>query len=407
MTNYNVYDFRNENGGIVKAWTNHVSIEDQALEQVKNISKLPFLYSHVSVMPDVHAGIGCTVGSVIATKRAIVPSFVGVDIGCGMIAYMTTLKAKDLPDNLKPLRLEIEKAVPHGRTQGRDKGSWENPPDDVLREWKHLEEDGFKELCEKYTHLTKANHVKHLCSLGTGNHFIEICLDLEQNVWVMLHSGSRGIGGAIGRTFIELAKKEMEKWFIHLPDKDLAYFPHGSEYFDDYWKAMMWAQEYAKTNRKLMMQTVLKTLANHDGIPAFSVGKIAVNCHHNFCAKENHFGENVFVTRKGAVRARKDDYCIIPGSMGARSFICKGLGNPDSFMSCSHGAGRVMSRNKAKQIISLDDHIKATEGVECRKDEDVVDESPAAYKNIEDVMKSQSDLVEIVYELKQILCVKG
>lgn len=328
---------------------------------------------------------------------------------CGMAAMRTSLISKDLPENLKPLRGKIEHAVPHGRTKGggkNDRGSWSSPPNLILTEWRKLEKD-FKQIYEKYPHLEKQNHVMHLGTLGTGNHFIEICLDEEDRVWVMLHSGSRGIGNAIGRLFIEKAKKEMERWHIHLPDQDLSYLPEGSEYFDDYWNALKWAQNFARVNRDIMMKRVLEVMRTYKDLPGFTIEKKAINCHHNYVDKEHHFGNNVYITRKGAIRAREGDLGIIPGSMGAKSFIVKGLGNRDSFHSCSHGAGRKMSRTKAKKIISLDDHIKATEGVECRKDESVIDESPAAYKSIDDVMTAQTDLVEIQHTLKQILCVKG
>ncbi len=360
-------------------------------------------------MPDVHAGKGATIGSVIPTQKAIIPAAVGVDIGCGMIAQKTSLKAKDLPESLKELRTKIEKAVPHGmnRTRGgRDSGSWGHVPDDVALNWKSLE-DGFKKICSKHKVVKDTNNIVHLGTLGTGNHFIEVCLDTEDSVWVMLHSGSRGVGNRIGRHFIELAKKEMEKWMIHLPHADLSYLPEGSEYFKDYVEAVHWAQEFARINRQVMMKRTLKALTETDGIPPFTLEEAAVNCHHNYVSIENHFGENVYLTRKGAVRAGKGDLGIIPGSMGARSFIVRGLGNEDSFCSCSHGAGRIMSRMEAKRRFTVKDHEYATQGVECRKDPQVIDETPKAYKPIEKVMEAQSDLVEIVHTLKQIVCVKG
>ena len=254
--------------------------------------------------------------------------------------------------------------------------------------------------------LAKTNNRKHLGTLGTGNHFVEICLDEHNHVWVMLHSGSRGVGNAIGRHFIALAKQEMERHFIHLPNKDLAYLVEGSRYFEDYYFAVGWAQRFALKNRELMMQAAITALASVIQKP-FDAKLLAVNCHHNYIDKETHFGEEVLVTRKGAVRARLGEYGIIPGSMGAKSFIVKGLGNQHSFCSCSHGAGRVMSRTEAKNRFSVDDHIAQTQGVECRKDAGVIDEIPSAYKNIDDVMTAQSDLVEVVYTLKQVACVKG
>lgn len=406
-TTYEVLDGTQQGAGIVKMWTRHVPVEEEAKRQLLNVSTLPFIHRHVAAMPDVHWGFGATVGSVIPTKKAIVPAAVGVDIGCGMCAVRTTLTASDLPDDLRPLYEDIVKAVPHGRAKkGRDHGAWADPPDAVATAWKKLEGD-FKMLVDKYPHLERTNNVVHLGTLGTGNHFIEICLDEEQRVWVMLHSGSRGVGNAIGRTFIEKAQEEMCKGNVRLADDDLAYLEEGTELFADYWAALNWAQVFARTNRDLMLARVLNTLHRSDVLPYFETTEEAINCHHNYSTIEHHFGEDVYVTRKGAIRAGRGDLGIIPGSMGARSFIVRGKGNPEAFESCSHGAGRKMSRGKAKKTISLDDHCRATEGVVCRKDEDVIDESPAAYKSIEDVMKSQEDLVEVVHTLKQIICVKG
>lgn len=369
---------------------------------------MPFVFSHVAAMPDVHTGIGATVGSVVATRGAIIPAAVGVDIGCGMCAAQTTLMASDLPDHLDGVRSAIERAVPHGRSVGRgvrDPGSWGEPPAAVVAAWATLAER-FKRLAEKYPALEKANHVTHLGTLGTGNHFIEVCLDEADRVWVMLHSGSRGVGNAIGTLFIELAKKDMRRWFINLPDEDLAYFPEGTEHFDDYVEAVGWAQEYAALNRQVMMRHVMAALGRAIPKP-FGAEVQAINCHHNYVQRESHFGKNVLVTRKGAVRAAAGVMGIIPGSMGAKSFIVRGRGNPQSFDSCSHGAGRVMSRTEAKRRFTVEDHVKATEGVECRKDAAVVDETPMAYKPIDAVMAAQADLVEIVHTLKQVVCVKG
>jgi tRNA-splicing ligase RtcB len=359
-------------------------------------------------MPDVHVGIGATVGSVIPTKGAVIPAAVGVDIGCGMMAARTSLMAHDLPDNLEGVRRAIELAVPHGRSVGRggrDKGSWSNPPASIIAAWSHLVER-FDLICAKYPRFKNTNHLMHLGTLGTGNHFIELCLDEEARVWVMLHSGSRGVGNAIGTYFIELAKQDMRKWHINLPDEDLAYFPEGTDHFNDYVEAVGWAQDFAALNRRMMMTNVIAALRAEITKP-FEAELEAVNCHHNYVTRENHFGENVLVTRKGAVRAAKGVLGIIPGSMGAKSFIVRGLGNEESFHSCSHGAGRVMSRNEAKRRVSLDEHIRDTEGVECRKDAGVIDETPKAYKPIEAVMAAQADLVEIVHTLKQVVCVKG
>jgi tRNA-splicing ligase RtcB len=398
-------------GGLIKAWTKGVPVEAGAQKQLENIASLPFVYRHVAVMPDVHLGMGATIGSVIPTQGAVIPAAVGVDIGCGMMAVQTTLMAKDLPDNLKGIRTWIETKIPHGRTNdGRsgDRGAWHDLPVAQAEAWKLLS-PGFEKILVKHPKVGRKhpNHANHLGTLGTGNHFIEICLDENDCVWVMLHSGSRGIGNRIGTYFIELAKEDMRKYFINLPDKDLAYLVQGTDHFAEYVFAVQWAQDFARTNRELMMEAVLGALVQSGDVPPFTANLMAVNCHHNYISRESHFGENVIITRKGAVRARENELGIIPGSMGARSYIVKGLGNKDSFHSCSHGAGRVMSRTQAKRQFSVEDHIKATEGVECRKDADVVDETPMAYKCIDAVMEAQKDLVEIIHTLKQIICVKG
>ena len=397
-------------GGVpVKSWTRGVPVEDGAREQLSNLAKLPFVHKWVAAMPDVHVGVGATVGSVVPTDGAIIPAAVGVDIGCGMIAARTSLTASDLPDNLFGLRSAIEKAVPHGRSVnhgGRDKGAWQDPPKAVGAVWKGLAER-FDRIVAKHPAIEKSNTAVHLGTLGTGNHFIELCIDERQHVWVMLHSGSRGVGNKIGSHFIALAKQEMERWMIHLPVQNLAYLPEGTQYFPDYVEAVEWAQDYARHNRELMMQATLKALGEARGIPPFVLGQMAVNCHHNYVAREHHYGKDVLVTRKGAVRAQSGDLGIIPGSMGTRSYIVRGKGNPESFNSCSHGAGRAMSRTEAKKRFSLADHAKATEGIECRKDEDVIDETPQAYKPIDAVMEAQKDLVEVVHTLRQVVCVKG
>jgi tRNA-splicing ligase RtcB len=406
MDNRN-YDVINMPGAApIKLWTRGVPLEDEAREQLINIARLPFIHGWVAVMPDVHLGKGATVGSVVPTVGAIVPAAVGVDIGCGMIAARTTLTASDLPDQLHGIRGAIERAVPHGRTPGaRDKGAWANPPPAALEGWGQLQED-FKRIVEKHPKLARTNQLNHLGTLGTGNHFVEICLDEEQRVWFMLHSGSRGVGNAIGSHFIELAKQDMRRWMINLPDQDLAYLPEGSEHFADYVFAVEWAQRFARTNRAIMMRHVVEAV--RQAIPKpFEAQAEAVNCHHNYVSREHHFGKNVLVTRKGAVSARRGELGIIPGSMGAKSFIVRGLGNEHSFHSCSHGAGRVMSRTAARKLITLEQHREATAHVECRKDAEVIDESPAAYKSIEAVMAAQRDLVEIVHTLRQVVCVKG
>ncbi|MFT3975725.1 MAG: RtcB family protein [Sphingomonas bacterium] len=404
-----LYDYQHVEGGVpIKMWTRGVSVEDGARGQLMRAAQMPFVFRHVAAMPDVHVGIGATVGSVIPTKGAVIPAAVGVDIGCGMMAARTSLVASDLPDNLEAIRSAIEQAVPHGRSVGRgqrDHGSWGSPPPAIVEAWATLAQR-FERLCEKHPRLKNTNNLVHLGTLGTGNHFIELCLDEEQRVWVMLHSGSRGVGNAIGTFFIELAKQDMRKWYINLPDEDLAYFPEGTDHFDDYVEAVGWAQDFAALNRRMMMANVIRALRSQIAKP-FDAEMEAVNCHHNYVQRENHFGQNVLVTRKGAVRAAKGVMGIIPGSMGAKSFIVRGLGNPESFDSCSHGAGRVMSRTAAKKLVTLDEHIADTAGVECRKDEGVIDETPKAYKPIEAVMAAQTDLVEIVHTLKQVVCVKG
>lgn len=397
----------------VKMWTRGVPVDDKAKAQLTRTASMPFIHSHVAVMPDVHVGLGATIGSVIPTKGAIIPAAVGVDIGCGMMAAKTSLTANDLPDNLFGIRTAIEKAVPHGMTpsrsrrrgSSRDKGSWHEAPESSQAKWADLEAR-FDRICEKMPALKNTNNLNHMGTLGTGNHFVEMCLDENDTVWIMLHSGSRGVGNAIGRRYIELARKDMEKWMINLPDKDLAYFPEGTDHFNDYVFAVEWAQDFARANREVMMMNTIDAVKAELGRD-FDAELEAVNCHHNYVSREHHFGENIFVTRKGAVRARVGDMGIIPGSMGARSYIVRGLGNADSFCSCSHGAGRVMSRTEAKKRVSLEEHIAATHDVECRKDAGVIDETPSAYKDIDAVMKAQDDLVEIVYTLKQVVCVKG
>lgn len=406
------YEVMHEHEGVpIKSWTKGVPFEDEARQQLKNIASLPFVHKWLAVMPDVHVGKGATIGSVISTIGAVIPAAVGVDIGCGMMAVKTSLKAEQLPDSLRGIRTAIERAIPHGRSTGhgrassRDKGAWNDLPNDVVAAWEGLA-PGFERLTEQHRLLKNTNNVHHLGTLGTGNHFIEVCLDEQDSVWIMLHSGSRGVGNRIGSHFIELAQKDMARWFVQLPDRDLAYLPEGSEHFRQYIEAVEWAQNYARINREVMMARAIGVLCNELKV-MFETHFEAVNCHHNYVSREHHYGENVLITRKGAVRARKGELGIIPGSMGARSFIVRGLGNDESFHSCSHGAGRVMSRTQAKKLVSLDEHAVATAGVECRRDASVIDETPAAYKPIDQVMEAQKDLVEIVHTLRQVICVKG
>ena len=406
----NYLEIPSSKGAPIKAWVKGVPLEDQARQQLLNVAQLPFIFKWVAAMPDVHWGIGATVGSVIPTKGAIIPAAVGVDIGCGMMAVETDLNARDLPDHLHAIRTAIEEAVPHGRTHhgGKgDQGAWQILPERNLEVWGADLKPRYDAILEKHPKLDRGNHANHLGTLGTGNHFIEVCLDESEMVWFLLHSGSRGVGNRMGSYFIELAKKDLEKSIKNLPDRDLAYFPEGSEHFFDYVEAVEWAQDFARANRDLMMQQIVQAVRDSGEVRAFTAHLEAINCHHNYVARERHFGQNILVTRKGAVRAQLGDLGIIPGSMGARTYIVRGKGNPESFMSCSHGAGRAMSRGEARRRFTVEDHKRMTEGVECRKDAEVIDETPAAYKSIDAVMAAQSDLVEVAHTLRQVVCVKG
>ena len=389
----------------IKGWVRGVPLEDQAHEQLRNIAAIPFVGPWVAVMPDVHLGKGATVGSVIPTRGAVIPAAVGVDIGCGMAAVRTTLRASDLSDDLGPLRNSIERSVPVGNGRGGE--HWKLPDSIETRVAQSGLVERLDAIKQKHRKIRTDKLDRQIGTLGGGNHFIELCLDESDAVWVMLHSGSRGTGNLIGTYFIERAREELGKRVLgfHLPDKDLAFFLEGEPLFDDYVEAVSWAQDYARENREAMMARVLHEMRHR--LPKFQLEKMAVNCHHNYVQKETHGDVDLLVTRKGAVSARAGELGIIPGSMGAKSFIVRGLGNADSFHSCSHGAGRVMSRTKARQQITLAQHREATAHVECRKDAGVIDESPAAYKDIDAVMAAQSDLVEIVHTLRQVLCVKG
>ncbi|QSX74648.1 RtcB family protein [Lysobacter arenosi] len=389
----------------IKGWVRGVPVEDQARQQLRNIATLPFVGPWVAVMPDVHLGIGATVGSVVPTRGAIIPAAVGVDIGCGMAAVRTTLRADDLPDDLAQLRSSIERGVPVGNGPG---GEHRRLPDSI--ESQLVQSQLMARLArirERHPKIRPDKVERQTGTLGGGNHFIEICLDESDRVWVMLHSGSRGTGNMVGTYFIELARRQLEKRVLgfHLPDRDLAFFLEGEPLFDDYVEAVSWAQDYARANREAMMARVLHEMRHR--LPKFQLDAQAVNCHHNYVQREQHYGESLLVTRKGAVSAREGELGIIPGSMGARSFIVRGKGNADSFHSCSHGAGRVMSRTAARAQITLKQHREATAHVECRKDAGVIDESPAAYKDIEAVMAAQGALVEVVHTLRQVVCVKG
>ena len=392
--------YAGEHAAPVKMWTRGVPIEAQAAGQLLNTARMPFIFKHLAVMPDVHFGVGSTVGSVIPTKGAIIPAAVGVDIGCGMAAVMTNVTASRLPDSLKDIRSGIESVIPVGQA------SHKQPPRRAEAAWYQRHKLGYEAIEAKHPKIAeKKSAALQIGTLGGGNHFVEICLDEADRVWVMLHSGSRGIGNRIGQYFIAKAKEEVEAAGLKLADRDLAWFGEGTESFNDYVTAVGWAQDYARSNRDVMMGAVLAVL--QETWPDLDTSDVAVNCHHNYVEREEHFGERVWLTRKGAVRARKGELGIIPGSMGAKSFIVRGLGNPESFESCSHGAGRAMSRTAAKERFTLDDHIAATAHVECRKDPGVIDETPMAYKDIDAVMAAQSDLVEVVHTLRQIVCVKG
>lgn len=385
----------------VKIWTD--DFDEKSRRQLVNIASLPFIHHHVAAMPDVHLGIGATIGSVIATHKAIIPASVGVDIGCGMVACRLSITANDLDEkSLRNVFNQISRDVPVGRRQHQD--------DRVLTKAAKPFEAQLDAMTTKHPRLLKSfgkfsNWIAQMGTLGGGNHFIEVCLDESDQVWIMLHSGSRGIGNGIADYFIQLAKKDMEQWSIHLPDENLAYFPEGTENFDDYVKAVTWAQGYAHQNRECMVDLVLKALKRH--LPSFEVTSEVVNCHHNYVSLEYHYGANVWVTRKGAIRAQEGDLGIIPGSMGARSYIVRGKGNPESFNSSAHGAGRRMSRTAAEKQFTEADMAKQTEGVICRKDKRVIDEIPGAYKDIDQVMENQKDLTEVIHTLKQVVCVKG
>ncbi len=401
------YEMLHAEGGTtpIKGWVRGVQLEDQARQQLRNLTALPFVGPWVAVMPDVHLGIGATVGSVVPTRGAIIPAAVGVDIGCGMAAVRTTLRASDLPDSLSRLRASIERSVPVGNGPG---GNHRKLPDSietlVAKSGLVPRLDAIK---ARHRRIRTDKLEQQIGTLGGGNHFIEICLDESDAVWVMLHSGSRGTGNLIGSYFIEQAREQLGHRVLgfHVPDKDLAFFMEGERLFDDYVEAVSWAQDYASSNREAMMQRVLHDM--HHLLPKFTLEKMAVNCHHNYVQRETHHGESLLVTRKGAVSARAGELGIIPGSMGTRSYIVRGKGNTDSFHSCSHGAGRVMSRTQARREITLAQHREATAHVECRKDAAVIDESPAAYKSIDAVMAAQTDLVEVVHTLRQVVCVKG
>jgi tRNA-splicing ligase RtcB (3'-phosphate/5'-hydroxy nucleic acid ligase) len=380
----------------VLSWANHDLSHDE-LRMARNVASLPFVFKHVALMPDVHLGKGALVGSVVATKAAIIPAAIGVDIGCGMCAIQLPFRAEQLDGKLKKIRQDIEAAIPVGFNENKE-------ADRQVLNWQGWQQ--FQQLHEGVSHL-ESKALKQMGSLGGGNHFIEVCVDAEDRLWLMLHSGSRGIGNMLAQRHIQTGQNLARMAGETLPDKDLAYFVEGTAEFAAYWRDLQWAQAYAKFNRDVMMTRFKGIVERHIAGGKPTKPLLSVNCHHNYAEKEVHYGESVYVTRKGAVRAQENDYGIIPGSMGAKSFIVKGKGCAASYCSCSHGAGRLMSRNQAKLTYTLDDLVQQTAGIECRKDEGIIDEIPAAYKPIEQVMANQSDLVEVVATLKQVVCVKG
>jgi len=409
-SNYQVFQSSGQNP--IKAWVNGVTFEDEALQQLVQVANLPFIFKHVAAMPDVHAGMGATIGSVIATKGAVIPAAVGVDCGCGVRAARLVLTKGEITPYVKEAFDKISGTIPNGRTDHggiNDIGRWgrHHPvPAMVSQQWADRLAQRYNDITSRHSFLGSDKvSWEHLGTLGSGNHFCELCVDQDNNVWIMIHSGSRGPGNRIGSYFIQRAKEECRKWFVSLPDPNLSYFPKDTELYQEYMYALDWALDFAHINRQIMLSLVVEAVQDILGTQIDI--DFNIDCHHNYAAMENHYGQNVLVTRKGAVRARKKDYCIIPGSMGDKSYICKGLGNKDSFESCSHGAGRSMSRTKARKSITLDDHKTKTDGIVCCKTESVLDESPDAYKDIGDVISAQADLVDPVYILKQILCVKG
>jgi tRNA-splicing ligase RtcB (3'-phosphate/5'-hydroxy nucleic acid ligase) len=399
-----VYELREQGKAPMRVWEPEgFPMEHGVLQQIRNVAQLP-ITDLVCLMPDGHFGIGGPVGGVMVTRRAIVPALVGVDIGCGMVAAKLSLPAAALEGKLPALRSAIEETVPHGGPGV--KGSWAEPgyggaPALAEQRWGKLDAR-WQRILDKHKGLAGVT-LNQFGTLGTGNHFIEVCLDTETNVWLMLHSGSRGVGNRIGTYFISKAREQAVTLDVHLPDKDLAWLEDGTRLFEDYVEAMTWAQEYAWQNREIMLALVIAAIGRTLGQPVERLAE-AVNCHHNYAER---LPEGQFVIRKGAVSARAEQYGIIPGSMGAKSFIVRGKGNPLSYQSCSHGAGRCLSRGQAKRQITVEEHAQATAGVECRKDSGVLDESPRAYKDIDAVMAAQADLVDVVATLKQVLCVKG
>ena len=397
------YTALNSKDGLVKMWDSGVgAFDENVIEQLAQTAKMPFIFKHVAAMPDAHFGKGASIGSVIPTINAVIPAAVGVDIGCGMQAIQTNLLAEDLPNSLASLYTQFEYCVPTDNNT-RCSFSASGKIDSV---WDLKLRCEYDQIVEKYPKIAKSNSIKHLGTLGGGNHFLELCLDQNDKVWLMVHSGSRGIGNAIGRFFIDKAKKEMQRWYINLPNEDLAYLTPGSRLFGDYVFSVNWAQKFAALNRSIMIQEAFACLSRAIDKKVLIESSV-IDCHHNYITLENHFNRNVYVTRKGAISAREGQLGVIPGSMGTKSFIVEGLGNKESFTSCSHGAGRIMSRTQAKKLITLKEHEESLEGVECNNTSTTLDESPRAYKDIDRVMDSQTDLVKIIHTLKQVVCLKG
>jgi tRNA-splicing ligase RtcB (3'-phosphate/5'-hydroxy nucleic acid ligase) len=390
----------------IKRWTVGVEVDQHAIAQLINVANLPFIFKHITVLPDCHPGKGSVVGSVIPTIGAIVPSFVGVDISCGIHCVRTTLRREMLPHDLAPIRIAMQDAVPHGFTKSKDKGSWDELPTNVNIAWMELE-PGYRKIIAQSPRASHKGPEHQLGTLGGGNHYLELVYDENDQMWLMLHSGSRGVGNTIASCFINSAKQEMKKYHIELPDAELAYIPEGTDLFGPYIDAVNWCQRYAITNRELMAEAALRAIKKSKLVPKFEYGDEIIDCNHNYVTRENHYGKNILVTRKGAISARKGQAGIISGSMGTPSYIVSGLGCEESFTSASHGAGRAMSRTAAKQKFTLKDHREATEGIECLKDSSIIDETPGAYKPIADVMEAQKDLVEIVHKLRPLVVIKG
>ena len=389
----------------ILAFLDPETIEPQALEQLHNISEMPFVFKHLAVMPDCHLGKGATVGSVIATKGAIIPAAVGVDIGCGMIAVKTKFFAKDLPDGLEKIRIGIERRIPLGAGVSN-----KSLTESAEKKWVDLNLNAMDQgRLGIYAELDK-NWATAIGTLGSGNHFIELSLDQSDQVWIVLHSGSRGIGNKIAQKHIKIAQGLCEEMFVALKDRDLAYLPEGRQEFKDYITDLLWAQDFARLNRDEMMDRVLKELSysffNEDGHQV-EIELERINCHHNFTQKEQHFNQSVWLTRKGAIQMRRGQMGVIPGSMGTRSYIVSGLENPLSYASAPHGAGRRFSRTEARKRFTMDDFDIAMKGIECRRSKELIDELPGAYKDIDEVMENSKELVKIEYELRQVLNVKG